>query len=58
MADWMEREKLENAKRYNRGFNAGYDAGIKAGIKQAEETFEIDKEEQAKIDPYKEIETG
>lgn len=57
MADWMEREKLENAKRYNRGFNAGYDAGIKVGIKQ-EEAFEIDKEEQAKIDPYKDICTG
>ena len=29
MADFIEREILENAKKYNRGFNVGYEAGKK-----------------------------
>jgi len=57
MADWMERKRMEKADNYNRGFNAGYEAGKKAAEKEEEEKLPID-EEQAKIDPYKNICTG
>ena len=29
MSNFIEREILENAKKYNKGFNAGYEAGKK-----------------------------
>jgi len=45
MPDWMERERIENSKRYNRGFKTGYEAGIKEGIKQAEEKEDEDEEQ-------------
>jgi len=43
MPDWMEREREENAKRYNRGFNAGYEAGKKAAEKEKEEEEKEDE---------------
>lgn len=52
MSNWIEREILDNAKRYNKGFNAGYEAGIKQGIKRAEEKEEEEEEEQSPAPDY------
>ena len=44
-----ERERMEKARRYNRGFNAGYEAGKKAAEKEKEEE---DEEEQSPAPDY------
>lgn len=52
----MERERLDNAKRYNRGFNAGYEAGKKAAEKEKKDEEEKRPGEEWMYD--KDVNTG